>query len=91
MLCANTDVIDIFNNPTITNVIRSVHIMGLHTSVRPIAIRLAASQLNCVEIIGAILDLAESSTSEDVRVLMDRLTLRSPELLLLGLAQLQVS
>ncbi|KAG2219817.1 hypothetical protein INT45_001149 [Circinella minor] len=89
MLCANTDLIDISNNPTITNVIRSVHIMGLHTSVRPIAIRLAASQLNCVEIIGAILDLAESSTSEDVRVLIDRLTLRSPELLLLGLAQLQ--
>ncbi|KAI7858510.1 CCR4-Not complex component, Not1-domain-containing protein [Circinella umbellata] len=89
MLCANTDLIDISNNPTITNVIRSVHIMGLHASVRPIAIRLAASQLNCVEIIGAILDLAESSTSEDVRVLMDRLTLRSPELLLLGLAQLQ--
>ncbi|KAI9271555.1 CCR4-Not complex component, Not1-domain-containing protein [Phascolomyces articulosus] len=89
MLCAPLELFDLANNPTITNVIRSVHIMSLHTSLRPIAIRLAASQLNCVEIIGAIIDLAETSTSEDVRVLMDRLTLRTPELLLLGLAQLQ--
>ncbi|KAI9496644.1 CCR4-Not complex component, Not1-domain-containing protein [Zychaea mexicana] len=89
MLCAPIDLLDLANNPTTTNVIRPVHIMGLHVSVRPIAIRLAASQLNCVEIIGAILDLAETSTSDDVRVLLDRLTLQTPELLLLGLAQLQ--
>ncbi|KAI8149734.1 CCR4-Not complex component, Not1-domain-containing protein [Fennellomyces sp. T-0311] len=89
MLCAPLEVLDLANNPTITNVIRPVHIMGLHATVRPIAMRLAASQLNCVEIISVILDLAESSSSDDVRVLLDRLTLQTPELLLLGLAQIQ--
>lgn len=91
MLNCPPDILDLAGNPTITNVIRPEHIVALHPSMRPTAMQLASMQLNCLEICDVILRLADSRVGDRLRALLDRLVLVTPELLLLALAQIQVS
>ncbi|RCH87955.1 hypothetical protein CU098_004083, partial [Rhizopus stolonifer] len=61
----------------------------LPVSMRQAATQLASQQLNCLSLLEAIMDLAGTVVSEDVKVLMDRLAIQAPELLMIGLAQIQ--
>ncbi|KAI8371784.1 CCR4-Not complex component, Not1-domain-containing protein [Radiomyces spectabilis] len=88
MVYGSADILDLNHTP-ITQVIRETHIRGLPANACPVAIHLASQQLNCLELIEAIINMADTAAADDVRLLMDRLALQAPELLLLGLAQLQ--
>ncbi|KAI9314115.1 CCR4-Not complex component, Not1-domain-containing protein [Dichotomocladium elegans] len=89
MLCAPPDVFNLTGQAGITKVIGQAHIMALNVALRPLAMQLSMFPLNCMEMINAILNLGNSQAIDDARFLLDRLTVQYPELLLLGLAQLQ--
>ncbi|KAI8975394.1 CCR4-Not complex component, Not1-domain-containing protein [Mycotypha africana] len=58
-------------------------------TMRTAAAHLASQQLNCLDLLESVMNLAGTAASEDVRVFMDRLAIQAPELLLIGLAQIQ--
>ncbi|KAG0175598.1 hypothetical protein DFQ28_005990 [Apophysomyces sp. BC1034] len=88
MLYGPSDLLNLSRVP-MTRVIQDAHIQGLHVSARSAAMHLASQQLNCLELIDSVVDLADTIVAEDVRVLTERLAIQAPELLLLGLAQIQ--
>lgn len=89
MVYASPEVLDMNRTPT-KKVIPEVLIPSLPISMRQAATQLASQQLNCLGLLDSIMDLACTAGSEDVRVLMDRLAIQAPELLMIGLAQIQV-
>lgn len=89
MVYASPDLLDM-NQTSIKKVIPEELIPALPISMRQAATQLASQQLNCLGLLEAIMDLAGTVASEDVKVLMDRLAIQVPELLMIGLAQIQV-
>ncbi|KAF7724662.1 hypothetical protein EC973_000834 [Apophysomyces ossiformis] len=89
MLYGPSELLDLSRVP-MTRVIQDVHIQGLQAPSRAAAMHLASQQLNCLELIESIIDLADTVVAEDVRVLTERLAIQAPELLLLGLAHIQI-
>lgn len=90
MVYASPDLINMAKTAT-KKVIPEEIIPVLPLSMRQAATQLASQQLNCLGLLESIMDLAGTAASEDVKVLMDRLAIQSPELLMIGLAQIQVS
>ncbi|KAI9030832.1 CCR4-Not complex component, Not1-domain-containing protein [Phycomyces nitens] len=88
MIYGSPDVLDLSRLP-LRKIIRDTHIQALPMSVRASLLHLASQQLNCLDLIEAIIKVTDTSVADDVRLLMDRLVLQAPELLLLGLAQIQ--
>lgn len=89
MVYASSEVLDMNQTPT-KKVIPEELIPALPISMRQAASQLASQQLNCLGLLETIMDLACTAGSEDVKVLMDRLAIQAPELLMIGLAQIQV-
>lgn len=89
MVYASPELLDMNQTPT-KKVIPEELIPILPISMRQAATQLASQQLNCLGLLEAIMDLAGTVASEDVKVLMDRLAIQAPELLMIGLAQIQV-
>jgi CCR4-NOT transcription complex subunit 1 len=89
MVYASPELLDMNQTP-IKKVIPEELIPALPISMRQAATQLASQQLNCLGLLEAIMDLAGTVASEDVKVLMDRLAIQAPELLMIGLAQIQV-
>ncbi|OAD02750.1 Not1 transcription factor, partial [Mucor lusitanicus CBS 277.49] len=90
MVYASPELLDMNQTPT-KKVIPEELIPILPISMRQAATQLASQQLNCLGLLEAIMDLAGTVASEDVKVLMDRLAIQAPELLMIGLAQIQVN
>ncbi|KAL7319889.1 CCR4-NOT core subunit cdc39 [Mucor circinelloides] len=88
MVYASPELLDMNQTPT-KKVIPEELIPILPISMRQAATQLASQQLNCLGLLEAIMDLAGTVASEDVKVLMDRLAIQAPELLMIGLAQIQ--
>ncbi|CEP18731.1 hypothetical protein [Parasitella parasitica] len=88
MVYASPELLDMNQTPT-KKVIPEELIAILPVSMRQAAMQLASQQLNCLGLLEAIMDLAGTVASEDVKVLMDRLAIQAPELLMIGLAQIQ--
>ncbi|KAI7901129.1 CCR4-Not complex component, Not1-domain-containing protein [Cokeromyces recurvatus] len=88
MVYCSTDLLDL-NQTATKKVIPEDVIPTLPISLRQAANQLASQQLNCFGLLEAIMDLAGTAASEDVKVLMDRLAIQAPELLMIGLAQIQ--
>lgn len=76
---------------TTTKVIQDRDIQSLPISVRTEATQLATQPLNSLEFMKTFLHLFDTMVADDIRILMDRLSIQAPELLLLGLAQIQAS
>lgn len=90
MVYASPELLDMTKTPT-KKVIPDEIIHALPISMRQAATQLASQQLNCLGLLESIMDLAGTVASEDVKVLMDRIAIQSPELLMVGLSQIQVS
>ncbi|OBZ85129.1 CCR4-NOT transcription complex subunit 1, partial [Choanephora cucurbitarum] len=88
MLYASRELLDM-NQTNSRKVIPEDVIPALPVSMRQAASQLASQQLNCLGLLEAILNLAGTMVSDDVRALMDRLASQTPELLMIGLAQIQ--
>jgi CCR4-NOT transcription complex subunit 1 len=89
MVNAPVEVLDM-NQSATKRVIPEDLIPTLPISMRQAVTQLASQQLNCLDLLEAIMDLAGTVASDDVRILMDRLAIQSPELLFIGLAKIQV-
>ncbi|ORE23450.1 Not1-domain-containing protein [Rhizopus microsporus] len=88
MVYAPTDLLDL--NKTVTKkVIPEDLITALPVSMRQAASQLAIQQLNCLDLLDAIMNLVGTAATDDIKVLMDRLAIQAPELLMIGLAQIQ--
>lgn len=90
MVYATTDLLDL-NGAAITKVIPDELISVLPVSMRQAASQLASQQLNCLDLIDTLIGLVGTAATDDIKVLMDRLAIQSPELLMIGLAQIQVN
>ncbi|KAL0088093.1 Not1 transcription factor [Phycomyces blakesleeanus] len=88
MIYGSPDVLDLSRLP-LRKIIRDVHIQALPMSVRASLLHLASQQLNCLDLVEAVIKITDTSVIEDVKLLMDQLVRHVPELLLLGLAQIQ--
>lgn len=89
MVYAPTDLLDL--NKTVTKkVIPEDLITALPVSMRQAASQLAIQQLNCLDLLDTIMSLIGTAATDDIKVLMDRLAIQAPELLMIGLAQIQV-
>ncbi|KAG1318129.1 hypothetical protein G6F62_012515 [Rhizopus arrhizus] len=90
MVYAPTDLLDL--NETMTRkVIPEELVSALPVSMRQGASQLALQQLNCLDLIDTIISLVGTAATDDIKVLMDRLAIQAPELLMIGLAQIQVN
>ncbi|CAO3600262.1 unnamed protein product [Absidia cylindrospora] len=69
--------------------IRDVDIQSLHVSIRSEATHLATQPLNCLELVNSLVHLYDTVVADDIRILVDRLSIQAPELLLMGFAQIQ--
>ncbi|CAO3654186.1 unnamed protein product [Cunninghamella echinulata] len=91
MIYSNSDLLVMVQQallPT-TKIIRDTDIQSLYVSVRAECTRLANQPLNCLELVNTIIHLSDTIVSDDIRILTDRLSIQAPELLLLGMAQIQ--
>ncbi|KAI9476483.1 MAG: CCR4-Not complex component, Not1-domain-containing protein [Benjaminiella poitrasii] len=88
MVYCSPELLDL-NQTATKRVIPEEVIPALPISMRQAVTQLASQQLNCFDLLEAIMDLAGTAASEDVKVLMDRLAIQAPELLIIGLAQIQ--
>ncbi len=91
-LCKKRKLIDAQMNETMTRkVIPEELVSALPVSMRQGASQLALQQLNCLDLIDTIISLVGTAATDDIKVLMDRLAIQAPELLMIGLAQIQVN
>ncbi|KAI7871343.1 CCR4-Not complex component, Not1-domain-containing protein [Spinellus fusiger] len=88
MVYGSPDVLDLTQLP-LRKILQTSHIQALPMSMRTTLLHLASQQLNCLDLLEALMEIKDTAITEDLRLLMDRLVLQAPELLLLGLAQIQ--
>ncbi|ORX44283.1 Not1-domain-containing protein [Hesseltinella vesiculosa] len=72
-------------------VLDDIQISALHARLRSEATQLSTQPLNCLPLLQAIFDLYNTPLKDSLRGFIDRLTLETPELLMLGCSQLKDS
>jgi CCR4-NOT transcription complex subunit 1 len=66
-------------------------IANANANIRNSATQLAASQINSYDLIESVIGFVDTEVHEDAKVFLDILINRSPELVFLGLVEIEVS
>lgn len=71
-------------------VIETGQFNGSNPNLEAMAIQLMNTQLNSLDLIECVINLADTAVADDVSVFMEMMTHKSPELVFVGLIQIQV-
>jgi CCR4-NOT transcription complex subunit 1 len=63
---------------------------SMDPSIQDMATQLMVTQLNSLDLIECVINLADSSVADDVSMFLEMMTHKSPELVFVGLIQIQV-
>lgn len=71
-------------------VIETNDLESMDPNIQTMAMQLVNTQLNSLDLIECVINLADSSVADDVSVFLEMMTHKSPELVFVGLIQIQV-
>ncbi|RUP46545.1 hypothetical protein BC936DRAFT_146826 [Jimgerdemannia flammicorona] len=88
MVHASPEVLNL-NTCSVQRVIQLDDFANAGAPIRLAASQLAQQQVNCIDLIDTIVNLADSEVFEDIKIFMERIANKSPEIMFLGLVQIQ--
>jgi CCR4-NOT transcription complex subunit 1 len=71
-------------------VIELADFQASNQNIQAMATQLVNTQLNSLDLIECVMDLADSSVADDVSIFLEMMAHKSPELVFIGLIQIQV-